>query len=124
MVSAPNFAENFRIFPILLLKIRGMLNVGFFVMGQTRHMGFSMTMCGLTGYVCDNSQKWQCLVFAPRFRALHLIGKLSLCLVFASFSRPRFQAFSCTVASFSTRFGSNFAIKAYGQTVRGTQNRR
>ena len=48
-------------------------------------MGFSLKMCGLTGYVCDHSQKWQCLVFAPRFRALHLMGKFhcaSFCLVF------------------------------------------
>ena len=47
-----------------------------------------------------------------------------MCLVFASFFRPRIQGFSFPVASFSTRFGCDFAIKAYGQTVRGIQNRR
>ena len=33
-------------------------------------MDFSVKFDGLTGYValCDNSQKWQCLVFAPRFQ--------------------------------------------------------
>ena len=31
-------------------------------------MDFSFKFDGLTGYVCDRSQKWQCLVFAPRFQ--------------------------------------------------------
>lgn len=36
---------------------RGLLNVGFFVMGLRGRMGFRLTTCGLTCYVCDHSQK-------------------------------------------------------------------
>ena len=58
-------------------------------MGQRGHMGVSLKMYGLTGYVCDHRQKWR----LPGFRAsLSPAGcRFRRVLVDASFS-PRFRA--------------------------------
>ena len=47
---------------------RGMLKYALSIWAPRVRMDFIVKFDGLTGYVCDYSQKWQCLVFAPRFQ--------------------------------------------------------